>query len=1139
MSGGALEELQTLEGHTDRVWQVTWSPNGDMLASCSGDRTVRIWARDAADAARWRCAAVLEDCHSRTIRSAAWSPDGRCLATASFDRTTAVWRHAGGVWEQVAVLEGHESEVKEVAWSPGGGLLATCSRDKTVWLWEAAPGNEYEVVDVKHGHSQDVKTVHWHPSGEVLVSASYDDSIKLWVEEDDEWICAQTLAEPTGHTSTVWEVAFDPAGARMASCSDDATLKVWACRKEDGELRWRLLSTLSGFHDRTVFSVDWSKGGLIASGCADNAIRIFGEGGGSSGEPAGAGAGEVGLAVLDAGGGRLLLAQHIDTTRSFAHTMSLLELYNPARLLVVAEARGTGVSRATAHQFAQVPVPRGNWDDSQGYVSLCQYATVEARAALEGGMLQAANSGYLAHAAAGALLRYLELGDSGVGLVLARGSLAVQHVGSASHMAIDAGTAAALELIHPLRVGTCSAKLSGLSLFKVLDRTKTRCGARLLRASLLQPLRDVPTLNGRYDAVQELAQDFDVAGAVGACLARLPPDMDRMCGALSLRPAKSEATMLRRIAAMIQSFILLRESLATLPPLAEALAGARCEVLRAVRDAAGHAAFAELARELEAVLEDDVASSKNAFLNRTQQCFAVKKGCDGFLDVARQTFCRVTEQVHELAEQLRAQHSLPDLRVCYTGKRGFYLHVGGNGGGGRRGKHPREMMEEEQEGGSREEDGHTEAAPQASTQQGGGGGWGRGGGGGARLPPEFSVLQQTARGMQASTAELGALNSRLRDSSNDCLVLTEQVLEGLATRIVATYLPLLHRLVDSLALLDMLAGFAAVASGAGVKGGRGGGASSDRQYVRPVLTQGGPLALVEARHPLLECLDEGAPFQPNDTFLALNSSLHIITGPNMSGKSTYLRQVALCVVAAQAGAFVPAAFASLPPVDRLLARLGTGDSLETNSSSFAVEMQEVAHILAAASPRSLVLIDELGRSTSTSDGAGIAWAVAEALLERSSPTLFATHFGQLSELAAVYPAAKALSFDLGDVAGRRALDFTWRLRPGANDAGHYGLLLAAAVGFPADVLATAEEVVQVLDASEGQRATVYATAEAEELEAVYDVVQKLFCVAQSFGSPAAAGQQEARALQRTLRRLKAEAATALGGGEAAAAAPLG
>jgi WD40 repeat protein len=129
-----------------------------MLASCGGDRTVRIWAREPGQHGgaepRWRCAAVLDDCHSRTIRSAAWSPDGRCLATGSFDRTTAVWRHTGGVWEQVAVLEGHESEVKEVAWAPGGCLLATCSRDKTVWLWEAAPGNEYEVVDVKHGHSQ-------------------------------------------------------------------------------------------------------------------------------------------------------------------------------------------------------------------------------------------------------------------------------------------------------------------------------------------------------------------------------------------------------------------------------------------------------------------------------------------------------------------------------------------------------------------------------------------------------------------------------------------------------------------------------------------------------------------------------------------------------------------------------------------------------------------------------------------------------------------------------------------------------------------------------------------------------------------------------------------------------------------------
>ncbi|KAL4430860.1 hypothetical protein ABPG75_006116 [Micractinium tetrahymenae] len=494
-------------------------------------------------------------------------------------------------------------------------------------------------------------------------------------------------------------------------------------------------------------------------------------------------AGEVGLAVLEAGGGSLLLAQHVETTRTFAHTLSLLEMHSPQWLLVVAQAQDYGVAKAT-RQYTQVPVPRGAWDDSAGYVALTKYATAEARARLEAGMLQAAPSGYLAHAAAGALLRYLELGDGGLGLVLTGGSLAVRQLGAGeAHMAIDSATAAALELIQPIRVGTCSSKLSGGSLFRVLDRTKTRCGARLLRANLLQPLRDIATLNARYDCVEELMEEGEMAFSVAACLAQLPSDLDKMCGCLNLRPAKSEAGTLRRIAGMIQSFILLHEALAVLPSLAAALAGARCELLRAVAAAAGHAAFAELAAELEAVLEEDVASAKNTFLNRTQQCFAVKKGVDGFLDVARTTFCRVTEQVHELAGRLREQHRLPNMQVRYTAKKGFFFQLGSAAGGGGRGgrggrgssrqKHPRELVEEE-ESAEQEADGHSMLA------QGGGRGGGRGGQqqqqqAAVRVPPGFSVLQRTGRAVQVTTAELNALNARLRDASNDCMVLTEQV----------------------------------------------------------------------------------------------------------------------------------------------------------------------------------------------------------------------------------------------------------------------------------------------------------------------------------------------------------------------------
>jgi WD40 repeat protein len=207
------------------------------------------------------------------------------LAAASFDATISIWDKRQGDFQCSNVLEGHENEVKSVSWSRSGSLLATCSRDKSVWIWEVVnEGEEFECDGVLLNHTQDVKCVLWNPQEETLASASYDDTIKMYKARDDDWSCYCTLE---GHTSTVWGLSFDPSGTRLASCSADMTVRVWKSYKPgnnegisvpDQEVVWKCVCTISGYHHRPIYSIDWSPcSGLIATGCGDDAIRIFQE----------------------------------------------------------------------------------------------------------------------------------------------------------------------------------------------------------------------------------------------------------------------------------------------------------------------------------------------------------------------------------------------------------------------------------------------------------------------------------------------------------------------------------------------------------------------------------------------------------------------------------------------------------------------------------------------------------------------------------------------------------------------------------------------------------------------------------------------------------------------------------------------
>src|SRR6266404_736623 len=265
----------------------------------------------------------------------------------------------------------------------------------------------------------------------------------------------------------------------------------------------------------------------------------------------------------------------------------------------------------------------------------------------------------------------------------------------------------------------------------------------------------------------------------------------------------------------------------------------------------------------------------------------------------------------------------------------------------------------------------------------------------------------------------------------------------------------LRKTACAIAQLDVLATFAKLAT--------------DRGYTRPEFNSSGELLIIAGRHPVIEELlrQRGERFVPNDLFFEpARQQLLLITGPNMGGKSTYLRQAALIVLTAQIGCFVPARQAKLPIIDRIFTRIGASDNLARGRSTFLVEMSEVASILNHATPASLVLLDEVGRGTSTFDGLSIAWAVVEHLQKHTrARTLFATHYHELTELADLLPGVKNVHVSVKETPNE--IIFLSRVEPGSADKS-YGIEVARLAGLPRSVVERAREVLKRHEQSEHQ-----------------------------------------------------------------------
>jgi DNA mismatch repair protein MutS len=320
-----------------------------------------------------------------------------------------------------------------------------------------------------------------------------------------------------------------------------------------------------------------------------------------------------------------------------------------------------------------------------------------------------------------------------------------------------------------------------------------------------------------------------------------------------------------------------------------------------------------------------------------------------------------------------------------------------------------------------------------------------------RVPSDWIRRQSLANAERFATPALKELEEKILGAEDRIGQIEERLYRELladlsrgADRVAAT--------AASVSGLDVHAAFAQTAAEGG--------------WVRPRLSSSPRLKLIEGRHPLVEALRRDEPFVPNDCDLSPERRILLVTGPNMGGKSTYLRQVATAVLLAQAGSFVPASSLEFSVVDRIFTRVGAADHLSRGESTFMVEMLEAAAILRGASPRSLILLDEVGRGTSTFDGLSIAWAIVEHLHDepdRSAFVLFATHYHELTEVALVKPGVVNATMAVRESGGR--VIFLRKVVPGAADRS-YGIHVAELAGLPASVTLRAKEILGNLEKQE-------------------------------------------------------------------------
>ncbi len=570
--------------------------------------------------------------------------------------------------------------------------------------------------------------------------------------------------------------------------------------------------------------------------------------------------------------------------------------------------------------------------------------------------------------AAGALMRYL--------IETQKNSLS--HINTirvpalSDTLVIDPTAARNLEITQTIMDGNKKG-----SLLWLLDKTKTSLGARLLKRTVLRPLRDMGKINARLDAVGEIRDDPSFLQSLQDALSGIY-DLERLLarisyGSLSARDCNS-----------------LKHSLSQLPALRGLLSDTEVPLL--------HDLYIQTdpLEDIFALLDAAISEDPPAGLRDGN---IIKEGYHQEADRLRSASREGKQWLLQLESKEKELTGIKNLKVGYNKVFGYFLEV-------------------------------------TKSYQ--------------NLVPYRYIRKQTLANCERYiTDELKEMEDTILNAEDKLCQLEYGIFLEIRSQL-AQVVPRIQQTAGAVAMLDVLQSFAAIAYEFG--------------YTRPQINTNGKIYLKDGRHPVIEKIMKQS-FVPNDVTLDMReNNLLLITGPNMAGKSTYMRQVGLIVIMAHIGSFVPASIARVCLVDRIFTRVGASDDLASGQSTFMVEMNELASILRNATKNSLIILDEIGRGTSTIDGLSIAWATVEYLLSHiGAKTLFATHFHELIELENKYPGIKNHSIAVREFG--REIVFLHKIIKGGTDKS-FGVEVARLAGLPGELTENAKKMLLRLNQNE-------------------------------------------------------------------------